>query len=145
MPIIHLVRLDATIKAGGVAIDGVDLNGNVSPSNLQAQAQPIINAFDDSDAAQAVFDNANFRTAAIAQLDNDREALLKLLRAAAAIMVDEINVLREWEVSFKAAVAAATNLANLQTRVAALPDLPDRTLAQAITAIKNKINGGTVD
>ncbi len=64
-------------------------------------------------------------------------------RAVAGIMVDEINILREWIVAFKAATAAATSLANLQTRVAALPDLPDRTLAQARTAFIARVNSGT--
>lgn len=68
-----------------------------------------------------------------------------VLRAIASIVVDELNDIREWIVSFKAATAAATSLANLQTMVAALPNMADRTLAQVKTAIQNKIDGGTVD
>ena len=68
-----------------------------------------------------------------------------LLRAFADIVKDEINVLRGWLDQFKADVAAATNLADLKTSVAAQPSLPDRTLAQLRTAIDNKIDGGTVD
>jgi len=68
-----------------------------------------------------------------------------LFRAEALLVIDEINALRQWTVSFKAEVAAATSLANLQTRVASLPTLNDRTGAQALTAIKNKISNGDVD
>lgn len=69
----------------------------------------------------------------------------KLQRAVAAVLVDEINSLRQWLASFKAEVAAATSLADLKTRVAGLPNMPDRTLAQAKTAIENKLDSGTVD
>lgn len=68
-----------------------------------------------------------------------------LLRALADILKDEINIVRGWTVSFKAEVAAATNLANLQSRVATLPTLSDRTLAQLKTAIQNRIDSGGVD
>ncbi len=67
------------------------------------------------------------------------------IRAAAGVLVDEINALRQWDMSLKAAVAAAVSLANLQSLVAALPSLPDRTLAQAKTAIQNKITTGAAD
>lgn len=69
------------------------------------------------------------------------DATARLVRAGDKLTVDEINLVREWIVSFKAAVAAATSLANLQTRVAALNDMPDRTYAQAKTAIGNIIDG----
>lgn len=59
-------------------------------------------------------------------------------KAIALTLLDEINLLREWIASFKAAVAASTSLANLQTRVAALPDMPDRTVQQAIQAVRTK-------
>jgi hypothetical protein len=41
---------------------------------------------------------------------------------------------------FKAAVDAAGNLANLKNNIAALPDLPERNLAQLKTAIQNRIS-----
>ena len=85
------------------------------------------------------------RTIANARINSGVADLDKLLRASAGVTIDEINALRDWITSFKAAVAAATNLANLQTRVAALADMPDRTLAQAKTAIVAKIDSGTVD
>ena len=144
-PIKFISRLANTIKTAGFAIDSVNSDGIVSPSNLQAAAQPTIDAFDDSDAAELAFENTNARASAISRLDNDKTDLLKLQRAEAGIAIDEINAIREWITSLKAAVAAASTIANLKTGVAALPNMPDRTLAQAITALKNKINGGTVD
>lgn len=60
-------------------------------------------------------------------------------------IVDEINILRGWIMDFKAQVAASTNLANLQSRVASLDNLPDRTYTQARNAIKTAINSGTND
>lgn len=67
------------------------------------------------------------------------------LRAIANLTIDEINSLRQWITSFKAATAAATSLTNLQTRVAALPNTPNRTLTQAKTAYKNLLANGTLD
>lgn len=69
----------------------------------------------------------------------------KLLRAIIIVLLDEINSLRSWIRSFKTETAAATNLANFQTRVATLPNMPDRTTVQARTAIKASINAGTAD
>lgn len=68
-----------------------------------------------------------------------------LQRALADIVKDELNILRGWIVSFKSEVALAITLADLKVRVAALPDLPDRTLSQLRTAIKNRIDSGSVD
>ncbi len=144
-PIKHTSRLLNSIQAAAIAVVSINSNGIVAPDNLQPQAQPTIDAFDDSDAAQAVFDNLAARTVADNLVDLDKSALLKIARAEASVLVDEINALRQWITQFKAATAAATSLANLQTRVAALPNMPDRTLAQAKTAIKAAIDGGTVD
>lgn len=69
----------------------------------------------------------------------------KLSRAIITVLLNEINSLRQWIVAFKAATAASTSLANLKTGVAALPNMPDRTLPQARTAITTAINAGTVD
>src|SRR5690349_1919944 len=103
-PIKHVGRLLTTIVTGGVAIVSVNSDAVVAPSNLQAQADPIIAGFDDSDAAQAAFDNIQARASAVDELDTNKGDTLKLLRAVAGIAIDEINALREWIVSFKAAV-----------------------------------------
>jgi len=95
MAIVYLSRLHQTIIGAGVAIVSVNVNGIVAPSALQAAAQPIINAFDDSPAAQATFENSQARTTANANLDNNKDSIHKLLRAAAAVLVDELNLLRD--------------------------------------------------
>ena len=64
----------------------------------------------------------------------------KLMTAYSDILKDEFNIVRGWLTDFKVEVAAAANLGDLKTRIAALPDLPDRTLAQLKTAITNRIN-----
>lgn len=65
----------------------------------------------------------------------------RLLRAVALVARDEINVLRQWIMAFKAEVAAATSLANFQARIATLPNTPDRTVDQMRTAIRNRVDG----
>ncbi len=64
----------------------------------------------------------------------------KLMTAYSDILKDELNIVRGWTLSFKAAVATAGNLGQLQSEVAALPDLGDRTLSQLKTAIQNRIS-----
>jgi hypothetical protein len=145
-------RLKAAIIAAGVAItdiasigtEGVAATVAVVPSSLQAAAQPTIDAFDWSDAAQAVWENLQARTQAIAFLA-DAQAEYKLARAIADAARDSDNVLRAWDMSFKAAVAASTSFADLKTRIAALPNLPDISNATLRTAITNRVTDGTVD
>lgn len=84
------------------------------------------------------------RLFALAFADND-EALPLLLRAVLLVELDAINTLRQWTVSFQAAVAAATSLTDLKTRVAALTTLNDITAATAKAAVKTKITSGGAD
>ncbi len=144
-------RLYSELQNSAISVDGI--SGTVSPynpatvvifpSNLQASAQATINAFDGSQAAQDAWNAIPQDRKDAVMLINLTNAQARAYRAIAALAIDEINTLREWIVSFQAAVAASTSLANLQTRVAALPNLPDRTLAQAKTAFINKVNSGT--
>jgi hypothetical protein len=69
----------------------------------------------------------------------------KILKAVVLLLIDELNDLRTWVRDFKTQTAAATSLANLQSRVASLPTLNDRTSAQARTAIRAKIDAGAAD
>lgn len=62
-------------------------------------------------------------------------------RAIVKLTVDELNVLRDWIMQFKAAVAGAATLAALKTAVAALPNTPARTYQQARTAYENAVDG----
>ncbi|MCK5606986.1 hypothetical protein KAR91_34100 [Candidatus Pacearchaeota archaeon] len=47
----------------------------------------------------------------------------------------ENNALRAWITDFKAAVAAASSLIDLQTRIAGLPNMPARTVEQLLNAV----------
>ncbi len=144
-------KLYSELENAALAIDGISgvvspwnpATVTVQPSNLQASAQATINAFDGSQGAYdtwvATITSAQKEAVTFMQRP-DAEA--KAFRAVAALAIDEINTLREWIAAFKSATALATSLANLQTRVAALPDLPDRTLAQAKAAFITKVNGG---
>ncbi len=145
-------KLYSELQNAALAIDGISgvispwnpATVSVQPSNLQASAQATINAFDGSQSAYDIW----VATVTTAQKEavtfmQRQDANAKAYRAIAALALDQINTLREWIVSFQAAVAAATSLANLQMRVAALPNLPDLTLAQAKTAFINKVNSGT--
>jgi len=66
-------------------------------------------------------------------------------RATLLTAVDEINLLRQWLVALKTEIAAATSLADLKTRVATLPNMPDRTPQQARTATHAKMDSGIAD
>lgn len=91
--------------------------------------------------AQAIIDNRN-NASSIVDL-SDVEGIK--WRAVSLILIDEINALRDWLTSFKSGTALATSLADLKTRVAKLPNTPDRTLAQFKGAYTNKITNGNAD
>lgn len=75
-------------------------------------------------------------------LQDSDAAQNRALRAVVKLMVDEINSLRQWVTTFKSETAAATNLANFQSRVANnTPNLADRTYPQAKNAINDLIDG----
>lgn len=69
----------------------------------------------------------------------------KLLRGALLALIDELNLHALKINSILDAVDAATSLADLKTRIAAITDYPQRTLAQARTSIQNHITAGDVD
>jgi hypothetical protein len=70
-----------------------------------------------------------------ADMDERLEAMTKAL---ALVLLDEGNLTRRRLASFKVQVAAATTLADLKTRVAALPAMPDRTVEQLKAAVSEK-------
>lgn len=133
---------DALINPDLSAVSGLALKyWKRSGSSILAQSAAEQAATDASIAAALI--TANRAVAdAVANVSNGEGVQL---RAIVAILLDEINALRTWTRDFKAATAAATSLANLQTRVAALPTLADRTLAQAKTAYQTKIASGGAD
>lgn len=74
----------------------------------------------------------------------DMQIVALAIRAFAVRALASDNTLRDLWTQFKAATAAATSLANLQTRVAALPNMPQRNKQQMWQAIRDDIdaNGG---
>lgn len=68
-----------------------------------------------------------------------------VLRAAVAVLIDELNVHALKINAILTAVDAATTLADLKTRIGLIADYPQRTLAQAKTSINNKIDSGEAD
>jgi hypothetical protein len=80
------------------------------------------------------------RDKAKAEIDKD-----KAVRAVVLLTLDELNAHALKIKEILDAVDAATNLADLKTRVALISDYPQRTSAQLITAIKNKIDSGDAD
>lgn len=123
--------------------DGKDLSVKkiyVNGTVRNATAQEISNF---SVAANAD-DNIVARTSQSLLLDsNNRSGIVH--KAIAQIVIDEINILRKWLRDFKVEVAASTNLANFQSRVATLSTLADRTPTQARAAIKSAISSGDND
>ncbi len=112
MAIKYLLRLHKTILAAGVSIGGVNDLGVVTPSSLQAAAQATIDAFDDSDAAQLSFENVQARSIAVSEIDINKTSLYKLLRAVAAVMVDELNFLRDDVIGTASQVWNPASMAN---------------------------------
>jgi hypothetical protein len=89
--------------------------------------------------------NALFRAQAKALFKEVLDLARMVDRAIVLTSMDEINLIRSWITSYKAAVAAATSFDNFKTRVAALPNLAQRTAVQAKNSIESKIDVGDVD
>lgn len=85
------------------------------------------------------------RAKAAAKIDQIGEEQALVNRAMLLATLDELNLLRQWVTDFKAATAAATSLANLQTRVTALSNLPQRTANQIRPAVQGKMTDGSAD
>lgn len=122
----------------------IDYRPEATAAQRQAGAA-ILAAWNPGDAAAyATWLAGDLRGADAAGLDAPTGES-RVLRAVVKVLVDELNALRQWDTAFKAATAAATTLADLKARVAALPNLPDRTLAQARSAIVTAVNAGAAD
>ena len=70
----------------------------------------------------------------------DNQKLRMIIKAFADIVRIRTNAIAKWNMDFKAAVAASTSLADLQSRVAALGNLPDYDFTEMIEAIENRIS-----
>lgn len=151
MEIMTIIRLDAALRAAGIPIDGVSGNQGSIRVDYQASAtaaqilsgQAIVATFDWSDAATAQFNAKLQKDEATAVLD--RSALQaaianeRLHRSVVLVVLDEFNNHATFEASLLAAIAAATSLADLKIRVAAISAIPQRTALQLLNAVKAKI------
>lgn len=146
-----LARLTETIAAvcpihgvSGTTNTRIDYRDEATTEQRTA-AQAALAAFDWSQAAHDAWLLAKHRSAAVAALNASRDEAIMASRAVTLAALDEINSLRAWLVSFKAAVAASSTLANLKTQVAALPGMPVRTNQQLRTVITTAINNGSAE
>ncbi len=131
MSVLSILRLDQTLRAAGIPIDGVSgAQGSVridfqasATAAQRTQADTIVAAFNWSDALDSTWQAQQEKAAATASIDNGAlksgVSLERLARALALVVLDEVNVLR----------------------AASVPVLPPRTAAQLVTAIKTKIAG----
>lgn len=111
----------------------------------KAAAEAALAAFDWSAAAEDAWGVQRDKTLASSLMDAvSPDVLAIIIRALALLTMDELNVLRAWIASFKAEVAAATSLADLKTRVAALPATPQRTKAQIFPALQSRVASADV-
>jgi len=131
-----LINPDLSSLSGVPISDWVHDTGSIREMTAQEKA--------DRDAANTTSADASLRTSSKAEFDGQTVSG-QSLRCFAESIRKEINTVRGWTVSYKTEVAAATSLGDLQTRVAGLPTLGDRTLAQLKTSIQNCIDSGTVD
>ena len=91
-------------------------------------------------ALQAVIDaEKQAALAAYKEIQRDMDQYEMALKAVALVVLAEVNLVREWLSAYKTQVAAATSLANLQDRVAAMPAMPERTVDQLKAAVRDKV------
>lgn len=76
---------------------------------------------------------------------NTHEGIGKLQRSVADVTVNQFNILTNWMIQTNVNIAAATSLANLQTRQSSNPAPSTITLSQVKTAITNNVTGGSND
>ncbi len=114
-----------------IAEPGTGANGTV-----RLATQPEIDGF----AALETDDTNQMDANRVSDWVDNHPQFRKFFKAFADINIDEFNIVRQWIMSFKAEVAAATSLADLQARVAALSDLPDRNLTQLRDAMIARIS-----
>ena len=146
-------RLDAALQDAGVPVNAISLTGPASalltyqpwatPEQVSAGAA-LLAGFDWSQSAQDAWVVGLFRQSANSQLGTPGGAG-HLVRGVVATLIDELNSVRGWLVAFKAQVDLSSSLADLKTRIASLPDMPDRTLSQARAKVVGKVNTGAVD
>ena len=130
----------ANQKAEDWTDDGQNLTQNRTPySAEELDAQAVIDAAEQAQrqADAAAADAA--QAAALLALESELDNAERITKGLALTILDELNRLSTRIRAFDAAMAAATSLANLQTRTAELSAIPDRTAAQLKAAVKAKV------
>lgn len=148
---IALIRLDTELRAAGIPINGVsgtmgsatvDYAAEATPAQI-TQGNSIVAAFDWSDIANATWVAQNEKTAATQGVDDAVQQkgnrVERIVMAAAFVALDATNNERQTFVAMNTAVQAATSLADLKTRFAAISFPPQVTMQQLQNAIKQKI------
>jgi hypothetical protein len=152
------------INGGEVLVGSVD-SQNVSGFFAQAQDPNTPDGVDLS--VPKIYDGSSVRNATAQEIayfavakDQDDAVLARsnqsgllilgnkngiVYKAIAEVMINEINILRRWIVSFKNQVALSSSLADLKTIISGLSDLPDRTPTQARNAVQSSIKSGNND
>ncbi len=146
-------RLDVALRAAGIPIDGVSGSEGSVRVDYQAsatapqrtQGDAIVAAFDWSAAADDTFSARQAKTTAGSIFDagalKSADAQGRALIALVLLILDEFNAHSTQTTNMLAAIAAAASLADLKTRMALVNNIPQRTQAQLIAAIKTKISG----
>lgn len=138
------LNLFLALKDAGLPIDSIDGNDVVHYTRaLTAPEQTTANAVIALQAADRL--KTQLRKQAKAILDATDNELADLLRAIVLADVDGHNNTRAWIRSFVAATAAASSLADLKTRVAALAPTPDFALPTVRGQIKSHLDTGEAD
>lgn len=126
IPVVSVSNVDCSARTATVVYDP-----SATPAQI-AQGNVIVSEWD------------CHRGEAIYMLDNLGDAWMKLQRAAAAALLDELNLHAQKVNAILNAIDGAATFAAMKTAIAAIPDYPQRTMAQVAASIKNKINGGEV-
>ncbi len=91
-------------------------------------------AYEDDDEKEQEADSAR-------NMININPAMRRLLVATFDVLIEhQFNAVREWLMDYKTVIANANNLADVKTGVAALPNLPNKTLQDLKDAVVNRIS-----
>jgi hypothetical protein len=132
-----VANVDFLAGDNGDGKTGVDW---LSQTPMPAVAE--IEAITDPQIATAV---TSRERAVLSALVNAAQREAALTRAAVLVILDEFNAHALKTNAILNAVDGAATLAALKTAVAAIADYPQRTKAQLLTAMQNKIQAGDTD
>jgi hypothetical protein len=114
--------------------------GWTPPAGLTAQVLPA----DSMVCPGCLFDGTLYTAPPPPAPRSDVEELTDKVVALALVVLDAVNELRQWDAGLKAAFQNNTTVANIRTAVLALPNMPDRTRGQLVSAVKDKIADGSI-